>query len=32
VEGDPIDIWNRIHSEIESRPHKKNLLSKLFSR
>ena len=32
VDGAPMDIWNRMQSQLESRSRKRSLLSKLFSR
>jgi len=32
AEGAPMDIWNRLQSEVERRPSKKELLARLLSR
>ena len=32
IDGPPIDIWNRIQSQIESLPRKRSFLSRFFSR
>ncbi|HKW63881.1 MAG TPA: hypothetical protein VJN89_15120 [Candidatus Acidoferrum sp.] len=32
ADGEPIDAWRRIRAELERRPRKKGILSRLFSR
>jgi hypothetical protein len=31
AEGTPMDVWNRIQAELQGRPKKRSLLSKIFS-